>query len=277
MTYQDQKVLTLCGILWSVTAALVIFIILPLKVVSQILYFKRVAIPLNRLFFMILYPLGIVLCFLLGLTILFLFDSTTFGRWYIASPLLFSFWTICFLILNRNTTWPMHEIEQIIPREEKEQTVEEEIKEMEQIHYIHNPDTETDHSVDIIDEHFEQISNHEHKVRNSLEVQKKAKTCPLWTKELFSNIIRGVAKRKLLTTVIIVAIALFSVLISLTACYPCLAHGQSSLTTSFTRIVFGQGHICGMLQLLYAHFSSLEYHLFYLSHSITRYQHFDDC
>jgi hypothetical protein len=113
------------------------------------------------------------------------------------------------------------------------------------IHYVHNADTETDMSVDIIDEHFETISNTEHRARTNQEVKQKAKTLPLWVREFFYNIFRGLVKRKLLSGIIILAIAIVSWILSLGACYPCLAHAQSSLTTSFTRLAFGQGHICG--------------------------------
>jgi hypothetical protein len=97
-SYQDDNVLSVS--IWvSIIIIVLFFIYLPLAIVSCFMKKRKARSIIGH----VITILSVMMCLLVGALIIFLFVMISWGSWYIGFPLLFFFWTVSFLVINRKS------------------------------------------------------------------------------------------------------------------------------------------------------------------------------
>jgi hypothetical protein len=171
---------------------------------------------LKRFLLAIMYPVAILLHILLGGEILFLLVMSTIGQWYIGAPIMFVFWVLAFIVLNREYKFPT-----VVSKETE--------IEMNESKVVVVPG---------------ETGKKENDVAETVGPESKCHKLGCFFGMFFVNIGIGLKRRWWLAIPVIIGLGIVAFGTSLMACNTCVQYYPNTLSTTFSRMLAKQDKIC---------------------------------
>ncbi|KAL0488173.1 purple acid phosphatase [Acrasis kona] len=247
--YKDNNVLSVSLMILLIVGVPLFWVVLPFKIFNHVVFAKPS--KAKTVIMMLLYPVGIILSFLFGFEFILLLVMSTVGKWYIGGPLLFLFWTTCFVVLNRSVVWPARRVKST---NINSQTTTRLLPAVEPGTYQNSANTQMEEvsqaALESIDEEISDIEDedddflHIHNTTAAQRFKIKFLDNLKDLRELGRDIVAGLYRRKVFSLVMIVAIGVLSFILSLGAHSCCISYYPFSISTGFTRTYLNQDKIC---------------------------------
>jgi hypothetical protein len=222
--YKDQVLLSGAAIMFFISTAAYLC-----RIGLSILFRFSKNVRIQRTIIVLQYISTSIGCFFFGIFIAVCLIPMSYAQWYIGLWILLPYWIIGFLVINRHTNWP----------KEKDKNIEIEISETQK------------KSQDI------EMKKQEPTVQVPSKETFKIKLRTI-VKTFFKNILQGFLEKKIFTIVMLLVITLLTIFFSLAICGSCLTFYPTFLSTSMSRIIFGQQNYCKWNSICYSYLTITE-------------------